>query len=87
MCVVGRFQMMDWGPQKNLRVYTSVEPPDYNISNIRAPTALYYSLNDNLSFEMVTILTVILYLNRNYITVSTYMSMLKVANHGEVLHC
>ncbi|XP_046665250.1 lipase 1-like isoform X2 [Homalodisca vitripennis] len=47
----GRFQWYNWGPEENLAVYGSREPPDYDLSLITAPVSLHYSTNDPLSFE------------------------------------
>lgn len=47
----GRFQMIDLGSKANLRAYGRSEPPDYNLSRVTAPVALFYGPNDMLSFE------------------------------------
>ncbi|KAI4494865.1 hypothetical protein M0804_001066 [Polistes exclamans] len=44
-----KFRQYDYGPIKNLKVYNSVTPPDYDTSKICVPIALYYSENDNFS--------------------------------------
>lgn len=42
----GKFQQFDYGPEQNLKIYNSVEPPDYDTSNISVPMVLYYASND-----------------------------------------
>ena len=37
----GRFARFDYGSVKNLLMYGSLEPPEYRLENVRAPTALY----------------------------------------------
>ncbi|GJQ87639.1 hypothetical protein Trydic_g17464 [Trypoxylus dichotomus] len=45
----GHFRQYDHGLIMNLIIYGSFSPPDYNIQNIRAPIALFYSTNDWLA--------------------------------------
>lgn len=45
----GHFRQFDYGYIENLRRYRHFSPPDYNISNIRAPIALYYAQDDWLA--------------------------------------
>ncbi|XP_029164936.1 lipase 1-like [Nylanderia fulva] len=42
----GKTRQYDYGPTKNLMIYKSVEPPEYNLSSITLPMAIYYSNND-----------------------------------------
>ncbi|KAF7405865.1 hypothetical protein HZH68_005234 [Vespula germanica] len=42
----GKFRQFDYGLLKNLKIYNSIEPPDYNISKISVPIAIYYAEND-----------------------------------------
>ncbi|GAB1867614.1 Lipase 3 [Camponotus japonicus] len=42
----GKFRKYDYGLDKNLLVYNSSEPPDYNLANITFPIALFYGLGD-----------------------------------------
>ncbi|XP_029159665.1 gastric triacylglycerol lipase-like isoform X1 [Nylanderia fulva] len=42
----GKFREYDYGREENLLMYNSVEPPEYDIANIRIPMALFYSKND-----------------------------------------
>ncbi|XP_061401980.1 lipase 3-like [Musca vetustissima] len=44
---IGRFCQMDYGEKKNQKIYGQSSPPDYDLENIRAPTYLYSSENDN----------------------------------------
>lgn len=47
------FCKYDWGTQKNMQLYKQVEPPSYNISNVTAPTYIFYTANDTLNIEGV----------------------------------
>lgn len=42
----GRFQQFDHGEVENLKLYNQATPPDYNLSNVKAPVALYYAESD-----------------------------------------
>lgn len=44
-----RFRQFDYGFVGNLQRYHQMSPPDYDISNIRAPVAIYYAEADSLS--------------------------------------
>lgn len=44
-----RFRQFNFGAISNMFTYGRLSPPAYNLANIRAPTALYYSLNDWLA--------------------------------------
>ncbi|KAL3273104.1 hypothetical protein HHI36_014558 [Cryptolaemus montrouzieri] len=46
----GHMRQWDYGRKKNMEVYGQPEPPDYPVENISVPTAMYYSLADNLAF-------------------------------------
>ncbi|XP_077534433.1 gastric triacylglycerol lipase-like [Haemaphysalis longicornis] len=41
-----RFQKFDYGPRKNWIIYGQRRPPEYDLSRVVAPVALFYSLND-----------------------------------------
>lgn len=45
----GHFREFDFGYIENLRRYKHFSPPDYNLSNIRAPIALYFAYDDWLA--------------------------------------
>jgi len=45
----GKFRQFDYGHAKNLQIYNTSEPPDYNLANITTPIALFYAENDWLS--------------------------------------
>lgn len=47
--ISGKFGQYDYGSAKNLEIYHSVSPPEYNLSKIRVPIALHYADNDWLS--------------------------------------
>ncbi|KYN31221.1 Lipase 1 [Trachymyrmex septentrionalis] len=42
----GKFGQYDYGREKNLQIYNTSEPPNYNLTNITAPFALFYAEND-----------------------------------------
>ncbi|XP_072761541.1 lipase 3-like [Anoplolepis gracilipes] len=44
--ISGKFRQYDYGRDKNILMYNSPEPPDYNLTNITIPIALFYGLND-----------------------------------------
>lgn len=44
-----RFRLFDHGSVSNLLTYGRLNPPAYNLRNVRAPVALHYSLNDWLA--------------------------------------
>lgn len=41
-----RFQKYDYGWLKNLRLYGQRRPPEYDLTKVTAPVALFYALND-----------------------------------------
>uniref|UniRef100_A0A6P7FLX9 Lipase 3-like n=1 Tax=Diabrotica virgifera virgifera TaxID=50390 RepID=A0A6P7FLX9_DIAVI len=43
------FRRYDYGREKNLKIYHTAAPPDFNLSAVTAPVALYYAKNDFLS--------------------------------------
>lgn len=45
----GHFRQYDYGRIGNLRRYKRFSPPDYDLKNIMAPVALYYSYDDWLA--------------------------------------
>ncbi|KYN08589.1 PREDICTED: lipase 3-like [Cyphomyrmex costatus] len=45
----GKFRQYDYGCTKNLQIYNTPEPPDYNLANITTPFAMVYAENDWLS--------------------------------------
>ncbi|CAK1584109.1 unnamed protein product [Parnassius mnemosyne] len=44
----GRFQKYDYGPNKNLELYGTVQPPLYNLNRTNIPVVLMYGENDVL---------------------------------------
>ena len=56
----GKFRKYDYG-QDNIRIYGTLEPPDYILSNVKVPTYIYRATEDYLSSKKVrfTLLTVI----------------------------
>lgn len=49
----GYFRQYDYGARKNIKFYNTTYPPDYNISQINIPMALYYADNDWLAATQV----------------------------------
>lgn len=49
----GKFRQYDYGHEKNLLIYNTTEPPDYNLTNITVPIALFYADNDWLVNSLV----------------------------------
>ncbi|KAG5670739.1 hypothetical protein PVAND_000981 [Polypedilum vanderplanki] len=45
----GNFQNFDYGKEENERRYGSEHPPQYNLSNVNVPIALFYAQNDWLA--------------------------------------
>lgn len=45
----GHFRQYDYGPQKNLEIYKSEQPPDYPVENISSKVHLWYSDNDDMA--------------------------------------
>ncbi|EFN70704.1 Lipase 1 [Camponotus floridanus] len=45
----GKFCKFDYDRATNLIIYNSEEPPDYNLTSITVPIALFYSKNDLLA--------------------------------------
>lgn len=45
----GKFCQYDYGRAKNLQIYNTPEPPDYNLASITTPIAIFYAENDWLS--------------------------------------
>lgn len=44
-----RFEMYDYGKLKNVLIYGSATPPEYDLSRVTAPVVMYYGLNDFLA--------------------------------------
>ncbi|GLV33498.1 uncharacterized protein CBL_20232, partial [Carabus blaptoides fortunei] len=42
----GKFRNFDYGTVGNLKIYNGTEPPDYDLSKVTAPVAIYCSEND-----------------------------------------
>lgn len=52
----GHFRKYDYGIIGNLLKYGKIAPPDYELDNITAPVALFYSLNDWFANVIVSVL-------------------------------
>lgn len=61
---LGRFQKFDHGPSKNMELYGSTRPPEYNMSNIRTKIHIIYGTNDNFVQPEVELIFI---KNNNYI--------------------
>lgn len=46
--MTGKFQQFDFGRDKNLKIYNSPDPPEYNLKNVTAPIYLYSASEDLL---------------------------------------
>jgi len=64
----GKFRRFDYGKEKNLAIYGEEFPPNYNISGVTAPVALYCGNNDWLADEkdVSRLASVLPHLVRNY---------------------
>lgn len=51
--IEGKFQKFDHGQKKNLELYGSPKPPEYNLSNINTKIHLLYGSNDWLVLKKV----------------------------------
>jgi hypothetical protein len=52
---LGYFQQYDYGLWGNIKKYRSLQPPFYNLENVKTPVSLHYSMNDWLSNPVVSI--------------------------------
>ena len=50
-----KFCRYDFGTEKNIEIYGQEEPPEYDVTKITAPVALYWSDNDWLAEPVVSI--------------------------------
>lgn len=50
----GKFQQFDYG-EKNLKIYNSTSPPDYELQNIKAPTFIYHGKQDLVVARIVSV--------------------------------
>lgn len=48
------FHQFDFGTDQNILKYGSAKPPDYNLSRVTAPVAIWYGLNDRLVYHEVS---------------------------------
>lgn len=54
--VSGKFQQFDYGYLENLERYGQTEPPQYDLSKVTSPVALFYANNDWLVSEKVLVI-------------------------------
>ncbi|XP_015605713.1 lipase 3 isoform X2 [Cephus cinctus] len=45
----GTFRQYDYGVTKNLKLYGSMHPPNYNLEKVKVPVSIFYSENDFLT--------------------------------------
>ncbi|XP_062550414.1 lipase 1-like isoform X2 [Armigeres subalbatus] len=45
----GHFRQYDYGVDNNTEIYHRLDPPDYDLSKVLTPVAIYYSLSDQLA--------------------------------------
>lgn len=50
---VGDFKKYDYGSKTNLQMYNSTKPPLYQLHNVKAPIALFYSAEDPFGNTLV----------------------------------
>lgn len=53
LILIGRFEKFDFGSDENLKLYGTMKPPTYNLTNIRTKVHLIHGTADNLVFEKV----------------------------------
>ncbi|KAL1501108.1 hypothetical protein ABEB36_006495 [Hypothenemus hampei] len=41
-----KFVKYNHGPQKNMKLYNSTEPPEYNLGNVKMPIAIFFGMQD-----------------------------------------
>lgn len=51
-----KFRQYDYGESKNMKIYGSPDPPNYDLSQIRVPIKLFYADNDWLASTIVRLL-------------------------------
>lgn len=51
----GKFRQFDFGKRRNLKMYGSVQPPDYDLAKVTAKVALFYGPNDWLADPSVSL--------------------------------
>lgn len=49
-----KFCAYDYGPEKNMQIYNATVPPDYDLSQITVPIALFHGGNDYFSADKVS---------------------------------
>ena len=58
LTILDKFCRYDFGPEKNKEIYGQDEPPEYDVTQITAPVALYWSDNDWLAEPVVSIVLI-----------------------------
>ena len=54
--ILDKFCRYDFGKEKNIEIYGQEDPPEYDVTKITAPVALYWADNDWLAEPVVYIL-------------------------------
>ncbi|XP_065225617.1 lipase 3-like [Planococcus citri] len=85
------FSHYDYGPVKNLQIYGTQLPPEYNISNIRIPVRIYYAKADFVSTpEHVRIFYDKLPMRAGLLEIAdpnfSHMDFIYNANNNELFH-
>lgn len=56
---VDEFRLYDYGKNKNMLEYGQSEPPNYNLSSVSSPVALYYGDSDYFVDMRVSVILII----------------------------
>lgn len=73
--LIGNFRQYDYGTIQNKRKYGQFTPPDYDMANITAPVALFYSEGDLFASVTVSIILsnkIHIYLENDLIRISIF---------------
>lgn len=62
----GDFRYMDYGEKYNIIKYNQTRPPEYNMSQVTAPVALFYGDGDFLIKREVSLYNKNIEINKNY---------------------
>ena len=53
-----KFSYYDYGYEQNILIYNSTVPPDYDLSAVNLPVAIFYAENDYLADPLVSFLLI-----------------------------
>lgn len=51
--ILAKFLKLDYGREKNLKLYSTINPPEYNLSNVRTTIHLMHGTNDLVVMDKV----------------------------------